>query len=352
MVNRLLILWSFSFVFSIFSMEEQPISEIPESRLQQLPREVLLNIITRSFIVNPDVTVAQNLESLSVQKANLARSNKYFAQFIRDFSEDIYKAMGKALANKFDENKLAEGVRPNIKNRRKNSLKILIYAGAVLKNLDFINVALREWPDIFELMLRIGNKSEDLKLFNINRLLEKIIELDLIDYAKLLIQSGNIDTNYRSKSKIKDTLLHIAIHKKSLELVKLLLDVGANVNLINAFKSTPLMIAAMHESPEIVKLLLEKKHKANVNLQNKLGWTALIYSIKANAAIDQKTERSIARDPQLKKQIVQDLLAADADVNLKDKDGRTALDHTNDVDEIDEIKQILINAGAKTGKEL
>ena len=71
-------------------------------------------------------------------------------------------------------------------------------------------------------------------------------------------------------------LLAWAAKKGRTDIVKLLIEAGANVNVTNKNGSTPLHIAADHGHTEIVKLLIEKE--ANVNMANKYGLTPLYFA--------------------------------------------------------------------------
>ena len=60
-----------------------------------------------------------------------------------------------------------------------------------------------------------------------------------------------------------DLSLHVAIRKQNVEIVKLLLEHKANINVKNHLNCTPIFFACIWNSLEMVKLLLE--HGANVN---------------------------------------------------------------------------------------
>ena len=68
------------------------------------------------------------------------------------------------------------------------------------------------------------------------------------------------------------------------------------------------MIASLRGQTEVVKMLLEKG--ADVNAKNTKGWTALMI-----ASLRGQTE------------VVKNLLEKGADVNAKDEDGKSALKH-------------------------
>ena len=84
------------------------------------------------------------------------------------------------------------------------------------------------------------------------------------------------------------TALHIAIrnsekfsNKKGLEIIQILLENGADVNLPDNFGWTPLMFAVEYSNLEIVRLLLNKN--ADVNSINKDGLTVLMIAAQKSS---------------------------------------------------------------------
>ena len=91
--------------------------------------------------------------------------------------------------------------------------------------------------------------------------------------------------------------------------VRSLLERGANVKARDNFHRTPLIAAAANWSgcdPDLVKLLLD--HGADVNAQNRGGWTALAEAVW-KGYVD----------------VVALLLSRGASVGIRAKDGRSAL---------------------------
>ena len=60
--------------------------------------------------------------------------------------------------------------------------------------------------------------------------------------------------------------------------MRLLLTIPVRVDQADELLRTPLMIAASKGQPAAVDLLLQ--YKANVNVQDKKGWSALLHSIQ------------------------------------------------------------------------
>src|SRR5215813_9291518 len=85
-----------------------------------------------------------------------------------------------------------------------------------------------------------------------------------------------------------------AIRNEDAQVVRKLLDNGADVNARDAEGNTPLILASFYASPECVELLIEKG--ADVNAANKAGATALI-----RAATDyEKTRLFVAAGAQVR----------------------------------------------------
>jgi len=151
-----------------------------------------------------------------------------------------------------------------------------------------------------------------------------------IEIVKMLLHRGaNIDP----VNMFAVTPLHSAVESKNMEIVELLLNQGANVNARDFSSSTPLLLAAEEGSEEIVKLLL--KHGACVNSAYtsayREGDTALCLAVKGRH-----------------EKVVQLLLECGANVDGKDKFGKTVLHTAVENDNI-EIVKMLIDRGANVG---
>lgn len=148
-----------------------------------------------------------------------------------------------------------------------------------------------------------------------------------------------------------ETPLLMATHKNYIEIAKALIDAGADVNQQDRLQDSPYLYAGAQGKTEILAYILEKAtpdhqvynryggnalipaaekgHLANVKLlladgkadidhQNKFGYTALIEAV------------ALTDGSQLYQQIVQQLLAYNANKELRDNNGMTALDYAKE----------------------
>jgi len=123
------------------------------------------------------------------------------------------------------------------------------------------------------------------------------------EVIKLLLECG---ANVNAQGKNGKTALHSAVEKGHEEVVKLLLECGANVDAQDKDGKSILQFAVEKQHEKFVKLLLECG--ANVHTQDKDGKTVL------HCAVEKGQEK-----------FVQLLLECGANVDAEDKDGRTAL---------------------------
>ncbi|MEI0608264.1 ankyrin repeat domain-containing protein, partial [Brachyspira pulli] len=152
---------------------------------------------------------------------------------------------------------------------------------------------------------------------------------------KILVENG-FDLESRIKADRSDydyTPLMIAVYKEDYDMVKYLLDKGANPNTANNENKTALMIAIANNNFDISKLLIQQG--ANINTKDEYGYTALM-----RAAMIESYE------------MVKFLLENGANINTKDNDGNTVLYYNiyyADYGELENAKKIfnlLIKYGA------
>ena len=92
-----------------------------------------------------------------------------------------------------------------------------------------------------------------------------------IEIIKLLLAKG-VDINERLYT-TDETALHHAIYYSKKELIEFLILNGADINALNKDFETPLMCTIALDKPDIAELLL--KNGADPDIKNKDGYTAL-----------------------------------------------------------------------------
>ncbi len=129
--------------------------------------------------------------------------------------------------------------------------------------------------------------------------------------AQALIAAG-ADVN--AKDNIRDTPFLYAGAEGRLEILRLILATGrANLKDTNRYGGTALIPAAHHGHPDTVALLL--KTDIAVDHVNRLGWTALLETI------------ILSDGGPVHQNILAQLIAAGANVNLADGEGASPLAH-------------------------
>jgi len=143
--------------------------------------------------------------------------------------------------------------------------------------------------------------------------------------AQLLIENG-ADVNI--KDEYGGTLLMDCSNQQDNSyLASSLLDHGAEIEAVNEDLRTPLMVACENGRPNMTRLLVSRG--AQVNKVDRYGRTAIILAIL---------------DGYNTMEILQILLDAGAEINIRDEDDRSALDYARDNN--DEVEQFLISRGA------
>jgi len=163
-----------------------------------------------------------------------------------------------------------------------------------------------------------------------------------------LLKSGNYELD--AKNSIGETALLQTVQRGDIAMAKVLIDAGANINIQDDIKDSPYLLACAQGRTEILKYMLErakpepdqhvynryggnglipaaeKGHIENVRLlledgrvdidhQNKFGYTALIEVV------------ALTDDSKLYQDIVKLLIDAGANKDLRDADGKTAMDY-------------------------
>ncbi len=120
---------------------------------------------------------------------------------------------------------------------------------------------------------------------------------------KLLVEQGATDLNVCDCAGTSS--LHVAVSKGKINLVKILLENGALVNIVNEKGTTALHVAVSNGKPEVAPLLI--RHGALLNLRDFTELTALIHVVAKHHH-----------------EVVELLAATKMDLEAQDKHGFTA----------------------------
>ncbi|PAF43129.1 hypothetical protein BKH40_07340 [Helicobacter sp. 11S02629-2] len=150
------------------------------------------------------------------------------------------------------------------------------------------------------------------------------------EIAFLLLDAG---ASVNSQDDMLNSPFLYAGAEGNLDFVKKALKHGANFGIYNRFGGTALIPASEKGHLDIVKLLVNTPNFPKDHVNN-LGWSALLEAVILGNGGKVHTE------------IVKALVEGGVDVNIKDKDGVSALQHAKAKNYSDMVK-ILESAGAK-----
>jgi len=110
-------------------------------------------------------------------------------------------------------------------------------------------------PDVYIEPYEYKNKNgHNLIHFIVNNIIKGKQELFMLEYI-----INNIGVNINSTDKHGNTVLHLASKYNKIDIVKVLLFYGADVNIINNSKKTAMSYTVINKNMDIFKLLLYKK---------------------------------------------------------------------------------------------
>lgn len=206
-----------------------------------------------------------------------------------------------------------------------------------------LNIKNNEGITVLDLATNVGKKKVFSRLVQDSTILHEAVNKDNIEMVKLLVENG-VDVN--KENEYSYTPLHLAVEKNNIEIVRFLVENKANVNSENEYSSTPLHLAVSKNNIEMVRLLVE--NGADVNKENENSNTPLHLAVdkdniemvrflvenkadinKQNKYKDTPLLRAVYRDNKnmIKNgiEIVKFLLESGANIHKKDKYNKTAL---------------------------
>ncbi len=202
------------------------------------------------------------------------------------------------------------------------------------------------------------------------------VERDRLEVAKLLL-ANRANPNVKASTDITvfGMAIYTAISNRNIELIRLLLEAGADVNArgiilqdnsVGGMRSVlvaPLAYTAcqgvqIESVKAIVEFLLQ--NKADVNVQDDLAKSPLHWAVENGNTKTVKLLLDHAADPNLKnqdddtplhlsksKEIAELLLAKNADVKARNKSGRTPLHHAASRQGAKALVELLLSKGAE-----
>ena len=153
---------------------------------------------------------------------------------------------------------------------------------------------------------------------------------DDADVVRALLESG-ADVNARGKDGWTVLMDALNNNNPNLDTIKVLIEAGVDVNAKDKKGDTALM---MVKSAEVANLLANAG--ANVNARDKDGWPVLIKAVLMKVRIAEVAKAEVAKA----------LIRAGADVNAKDNEGKTVLQLAVQSGVEPDVIAVLINAGA------
>ena len=234
------------------------------------------------------------------QLTELVKDEEHLNQFVNEFDVNLYRRM---LVMNF----ITQGKTQSIES-------CLDHIELTNEDYTLINIVAHSGnKEILELFLA--------KRFDANGIYRLAIQEENIEMVRLLLENGaNIDQT----DELGNTPLFITAYKGNIGMVNLLLEKGAKIDQATKLGHNPLLIAANKEDTEMVKLLLE--YGADINHQDNEGFTALHL-----AALKGRTE------------MVKLLLEYGADINRQDNSGKTPLLFAVDKKNIEMLNLLLAN---------
>lgn len=154
--------------------------------------------------------------------------------------------------------------------------------------------------------------------------------LNQVQMAKLLIDAG---ANVNAQDNLQNSPFLYAGAAGQLEILKLCLKSGADYKVFNRYNGTALIPACEKGHLAVVEELLKDKSYP-IDHVNRLGWTALLEAVILSDGGPKHVK------------IVRLLVDAGANLSIKDKNGVTALDHARKKN-FKEIITILENAAVR-----
>jgi len=213
-------------------------------------------------------------------------------------------------------------------------VKLLLDKGAIIdiynpldgKPIIYIPIQFN-YIEVFKILIQhdknIGTSIMKIRDTNNNVPLHYAIKLKNIDIVKILLDKG-VDLNVSDKNGLNE--FHHAVYSRKIKICELLINAGSNINSITNKGQTALHIACDLDLFDICKFLI--KNKININIQDKeREFTALHYAVNAGNL-----------------KMVKLLLSNNADINIQDSYGQLPISYAI-LNTNKQIIQLFIDSG-------
>ena len=186
----------------------------------------------------------------------------------------------------------SDWIKPGGPKKREKILRLLIDAGADFDKKDYHDftplhyAAMWGWSTIVRLLVAKGADINGTTITGRTPLMYAV-ELNHPGVVKMLASNVEVEINQMDVDGLTPLLIAMELGEDGLPLIEILVDCGADINMMNNRKKTPLHIACMNQNVEQVHLLLDKKANRRPSAFNLLEGVA-----KDN--INQRIEREDA----------------------------------------------------------
>lgn len=223
---------------------------------------------------------------------------------------------------------------------------ILLLAGCTSKGDD--NVEKQTKTEVTEEAVEKDLQPKEEQQVQKGELLQAVEEKDVQKVKEILARSNATINETNDK---KETPLLIATHENDIEIAKLLIDAGADINQQDAIQDSAYLYAGAQGKTEILRYMMEHT-KPNQQVRNRFGGNALIPAAEKGHLDNVRlllTDEQVDIDHQndygytalieavaltdgskVYQEIVQELMDAGVNQNLRDRYGKTALDYAKE----------------------
>lgn len=261
---------------------------------------------------------------LSILNQSFAKKLQEYKESKAESLEEEIKEMTLDLLSSIINKELHQKKKAVVKNSFNEMFK---YVGIPVDSDKFHEIKaefLSHFSKVLEYLQGLVSREKSINL-HINEYLSGIIKFGCIDLLKKIIESGQVKVNHILNDE-NDSLLHYASAYNRSELVKYLLEQGADVNHKNKSGETPLNFLINIVEPVSFRIFNEKKEEINLKyLLIDKGDVLNFQSddIGAARSFEVLEEKDIAISSYF--QTIEILREKGADINSQDKSGSTAL---------------------------